>query len=117
MSKDDGGWDLAEALNDPVRYWRVQKHVNSDSVNIGIEEFRPKELARCKRTGEPMFPGLRVMKDGGAPPWHLHSPNWLERLLGISLESKVARAIKKAERMCQKHNAGVDRFHKEAAGL
>ena len=97
--------------------WRVDKEIEQDCVHVGIEEYSLEKLKQSQRTGEPMFPGLCIMSDGGCPPWRVYSPNWLERLLGITLKSKVARAVAKAERMCQKHNAEIERFAAEAAGV
>lgn len=50
---------------------------------------------------------------GWSWPKRVNPPNVIERLLGITFESKIAKAIAKSDRYCERQNAG--RVKTEAA--
>ena len=42
----------------------------------------------------------------------VYLPSWIERLFGVTIESKLSRSIKKIQRKCDKINSRLDQYQK-----
>ena len=102
---------LGRELPDDFDRWIVSEHIHSDSIYINAHT-----------TGVNGIAATRIVTSMGLDPSasYVREPNFFERLLGITMEDKLKRARRKAQRFADRENEKIDReieFCKKYGGM
>lgn len=92
-----------------VRY-EVKVSECDDHYRVSVICYRdPNQNSLAPRIGAHL-----VSSGGSGPPFWVRPPNAIERLFSLSLESKLERAKRKAQRIADRENRKVAVFRREA---